>query len=68
MARKAQNERLESIYDSIEDNPGERPGFFARALNMPRSSVTRSLPTMEEEGYLLSEDDNGGLWPFRRKK
>ncbi|MCB8979870.1 MAG: hypothetical protein H6657_20870 [Ardenticatenaceae bacterium] len=68
MARKVQNERLETIYDSIEDNPGERPGFFARVLNMPRSSVTRSLPTMEEEGYLLSEDDNGGLWPFRRKK
>ncbi len=68
MARKAQNGRLESIYDSIEENPGERPGFLAKLLNLPRSSVTRSLPTMEEEGYLLSEDNNGGLWPFRRKK
>lgn len=67
MAGKSQNERLENIYGSIENNPGERPGFFARALNIPRSSVTRSLATMEEEGYLLSEDDNGGLWPFRRK-
>lgn len=68
MARKAQNERLENIYDSIEDNPGERPGFFASLLNIPRSSVTRSLPVMEEEGYLLSEDEKGGLWPFGRKK
>lgn len=68
MARKAQHERLESIYDSIEENPGERPGFFARMLDIPRSSVTRSLPTMEEEGYLLSEDEKGGLWPFRSKK
>ena len=68
MARKAHNEQLENIYDSIEDNPGERPGFFARLLNIPRSSVTRSLPVMEEEGYLLSEDEKGGLWPFGRKK
>lgn len=68
MARKARNERLENIYDSIEDNPGKRPGFFAIALNIPRSSITRSLPQMEEQGYLLSEDEKGGLWPFRRKK
>lgn len=68
MAHKAQNERLENIYDSIEDNPGERSGFFAKILNIPRSSVTRSLPTLEEEGYLISEDEEGRLWPFRRKK
>ncbi len=66
MARKTEPERLENIYDSIEDYPGKRPGFLARILNLPRSSITRTLPTMEEEGYLLSEDQNGGLWPFSR--
>jgi len=68
MARKAEPKRLENIYESIEEYPGERPGFFAKLLGLPRSSVTRSLPTMEEDGYLLSEDEDGGLWPFRRKK
>lgn len=68
MARKAQNQRLQNIYDSIVQNPGKRPGFLAKALNMPRSSITRSLPSLEEEGYLLSEDERGGLWPFCYKK
>ncbi len=68
MARKAEPERLEQLYGAVEDYPGERPGFFARLLDLDRSSVTRSLPAMEEEGYLLSEDDEGGLWPFRKKR
>lgn len=68
MARKPKKTRLENIYSSIEENPGNKPGFLARKLNIPRSSVTRSLPNMEDDGYLLSEDEQGGLWPFRRKK
>lgn len=68
MARKAQPERLETLYEAVEEYPGEQPGFFARLLDLNRSSVTRSLPVMEEEGYLLSEDDEGGLWPFRKKR
>jgi len=67
MARQAKSERLESLYEAVEAYPGERAGFFARLLGIDRSSVTRSLPTLEEKGYLLSEDDTGGLWPFRRK-
>jgi Mn-dependent DtxR family transcriptional regulator len=66
MGRKHETERLEAIYQSVEDNPGERAGFIARLLNLSRSSVTRSLPAMDEHGYLLSEDDEGRLWPFRR--
>ena len=66
MARKPDKERLHDIYEAVEDNPGKQPGFFARLLNLPRSSVNRSLPALEDEGYLLSEDDRGGLWPFRK--
>lgn len=68
MARKPKKEHFEKIYQGVENNPGKRPGFIAQILNMPRSQVTRSLPTMQEEGYLLSEDEKGGLWVFKKWK
>ena len=68
MARQPDKERLQEIYDAVESYPGKQPGFFARLLNLPRSSVTRSLPALEDEGYLLSEDDRGGLWPFHKSQ
>jgi DNA-binding IclR family transcriptional regulator len=67
VARKPKPERLESIYQKIEEHPGERPASIARILGLHRSQVTRSLPALEENGYLLSEDERGTLWPFRRR-
>jgi hypothetical protein len=32
MARKPQDERVESIYNKVQENPGEKPGFIARLL------------------------------------
>ncbi len=68
MARKPQDERLETIYNKVEQNPGEKPGFIARLLGLERSEVTRSLPALNDRGLLLYEDDKGGLWPFGKKK
>jgi Mn-dependent DtxR family transcriptional regulator len=68
MARKPQDERLESIYNKVQENPGERLGFIARLLGLNRSEVTRMLPALEDRGLYVSEDDKGGLWPFSRKK
>ena len=67
MARKYQSERLGDIYRTVDEYPGQRPGFIARILGLPRSQVTRALPAMDREGYLLYEDERGGLWTFRRK-
>lgn len=67
MARKYSSHRLEDIYETIEKEPGNKPGLIARLLSVPRSAVTRALPALEDEGYLLSEDEKGGLWPFNRK-
>ena len=64
MARKACAERLEAIYQAVEEHPGQRPGFLAHLLGLHRSEVTRALPTLEGQGYLLSEDPEGGLWPY----
>ncbi len=68
MARQPQDEKLERIYNTVEEYPGERPGFIARLLGLNRSDVTRSLPALEEKDWFLSEDEKGGLWPFRKPK
>jgi Mn-dependent DtxR family transcriptional regulator len=68
MARKTEPERLQVLYEAVENHPGERAGFFARLLGIDRSAVTRTLPALEAQGYLLSEDQKGRLWPFQRPK
>ena len=67
MPRRADLRRMEDIYEVVERHPGCKPSFIARLLGLHRSSVTRILPAMEEEGYLLAEDDRGRLFPFRKK-
>jgi len=66
--RRATKGRLEAIYRTIEQEPGIRPGTVARQLGVPRSSVCRALPALEEKGLLLSEDRGGRLWPWGRRK
>jgi predicted protein tyrosine phosphatase len=68
MARQPQDERIENIYNKVEQHPGEKPGFIAHLLGLNRSEVTRMLPALEEKGMYVSEDERGGLWPFRRAK
>lgn len=68
IARLPNPERLETIYRKIEEYPGRRPAWFARRLGLHRSEVIRALPALEEKGFLLIEDERGGLWPFRRGK
>ena len=67
MARLANQHKVETIYQQIEEHPGKKAGMIARLLGLNRSEVTRSLPVLEEKGLLVSEDEKGGLWPFRKK-
>ncbi|MBN2386031.1 MAG: MarR family transcriptional regulator [Anaerolineales bacterium] len=68
MSRLQNPERLQGIYRTIKEHPGHRPGFLARLLGLNRSEVTRALPALERRGFLVSEDEKGGLWPFSRGK
>ncbi len=52
----------------IEENPGITQAELARELEVARSTINRRLPSMEEAGYLYSEDERGRLWPFGRRK
>ncbi len=59
---------FETMDRVIRQQPGIKPAQIARELGVSRSTVTRRLPSLEEAGYLYSEDEGGGLWPFRRKR
>ncbi len=68
MARPANHKRAEQIYRKIEGHPGKKAGLIARLLGLNRSEVTRALPSLQDKGLSVSEDDKGGLWPFRKSK
>jgi len=52
----------------IRENPGIQPAELARRLGVARSTVQRRLPSLEEAGYLYSEDERGRLYPFKQSK
>lgn len=59
---------FEEIQQRLEQNPGQSARQLAKQMNVSPSTITRQLPSMEEAGYLLAEDEKGRLWPFGRKK
>jgi len=52
----------------VQRNPGISQAELARALDVPRSTISRRLPSMDEAGYLYSEDERGRLWPFDKRR
>ncbi len=63
---KRKHTELEETVRIIEENPGIRPAELARRLGVSRSTVTRRLPSLEEAGYLLYEDEQGGLYRYHK--
>lgn len=68
MARRSDKDRLETIAKVVEENPEIKPSGIARLLGLQRSAVTRALPSLEEEGIMLTEDDEGRLSFFNRRR
>ncbi len=68
MARKQKQDKLETLYSTVQANPGRKAGGLANLLGWHRSDVSRTLPALEERGYMLSEDRNGRLWPFGKRQ
>lgn len=48
----------------IAQQPGISAAELARQLDVERSTIARRLPSLGEAGFLLYEDDDGGLYPF----
>ncbi len=61
---RKQGSELQEMYRTLQQSPGLSPTELARRLQVAPSTVQRRLPNMEEAGYLLSEDQKGGLWPY----
>lgn len=59
---------FDDMAELIEAQPGISASELARRLDVPTSTVTRRLPSMDEAGIYLYEDDKGGLWPFGKRK
>ena len=55
---------FEEVQQIIEQHPGISIRELACQLGVAASTILRRLPSLEEAGILLSEDDEGGLWPF----
>jgi len=65
---KRKQAKREAMDRLIRQNPGIRPAELARRLGVSRSTVMRRLPSLEEAGYLYSEDERGGLHHYKRRK
>ncbi len=59
---------MEQTYAQIAENPGLNPTELAERLGVASSTIQRRLPSLEEAGFLLSEDKQGGLWPFGKSQ
>lgn len=66
--KQVKRERLEQMAEVIEQRPGISQSELACQLGIPRSTVKRDLPTLEQVGILLAEDEGGRLSLFGRRK
>lgn len=65
---KRKRDEYEEMDRIIREHPGIKPAELARLLGVSRSTITRRLPSLEEAGYLYSEDEQGRLYPCKRRR
>ncbi|CUS04319.2 protein of unknown function [Candidatus Promineifilum breve] len=63
MARKADQAELKQLDEAITAHPGRRSGTWAGLFKWSREKVNRHLTTLNEQGRLYYEDDEGRLYP-----
>ncbi len=68
MSRKSDEERLNSIVETIRQNPAQRPGWLARRLGVDNKTMMRALAQLEGRGDMLIEDDRGCVSWFGRRR
>ena len=65
MGRTTDLHKLRAAARLIQQQPGKKPGEYARMLHMHRQAFRRLLPQMEEHDIYLYEDEEGRLWPYK---
>ncbi len=68
MSRKSDEERLNSIVETIQQNPKRRPSWLARRVGVDNKTMMRALTQLEDRGDMLIEDDRGCLSWFGRRR
>ncbi|MEN9934315.1 MAG: hypothetical protein RLZZ387_894 [Chloroflexota bacterium] len=58
-SKDAKAERLEQIVTLLERHGALSQAEIAQQLGVPRSTVMRDLPQLEERGIYLHEDERG---------
>ena len=66
MARQPNREDMYKLNDGIHQDHGQKSGFFARVFGWSREKTARHLVSLNDEGFLFYEDDDGRLFPFNR--
>lgn len=64
MPRKANDKEVDQLWNALQKQPGTKSGVFARLFNWSREKVARHLVTLDDQGRLSYEDENGRLYPF----
>jgi DNA-binding IclR family transcriptional regulator len=62
-SKEGKAERLEQEVELLQSE-ALRPAQIAERLGVPRSTVMRDLPELEDRGVLLQEDEDGTLSIF----
>jgi len=62
-SKQGKEERLEQEVELLEEE-ALLPAQIAEHLGVPRSTVMRDLPQLEDRGVLLQEDEDGRLSIF----
>lgn len=66
MGRKANPDRLQKAARLLLEQPGHLSAEYARRMGCHRETFSRLLVQLDDQGFLLSEDEQGRLWPFAK--
>jgi len=58
------NTNLRTIARTIIENPGISIKGITKLTGLRSRTIRAALPTLESCGFLITEDDNGRLYPF----
>jgi len=61
---KLNRARLRLIYEAVRDHPGSKVGDIARLTGLEYGQVQCSMIAMNNNGFLITEDNDGRLYAF----